>query len=208
MAPRGLYLRPTLIGSVGKKGGDIRFERAERQIEIALKQRTDTLVGTFFDYYGLRKWPKLDEVRALPAPEPKVVCEMLVEAAIAEIERNLPDLPVRKRFVPFLAVHEFEALLFSDPHTLSAVSGVPLEEILKALAENRNSPERIDNGAETAPSKRLQAWTNHQYGKTTTGVVVAGMIGIEAMRSACPNFDFWIRRLQQASTQLEDLTNA
>ncbi len=66
--------------------------------------------------------------------------------------------------------------------------------------ENGDSPERIDNGAETAPSKRLEAWTNHQYGKTTTGIVVAERIGIDAMRSACPNFDSWIRRLHQAST--------
>ena len=39
---------------------------------------------------------------------------------------------------------------------------------------------------ETAPSKRLDAWTNGQYGKTTTGIVIAEEIGIDKMRQACP----------------------
>ena len=208
MAQRGLYFRPTLIGSIGRKGGDVRFERVKPQIKLALKQRGDTLVGTLFDYYGLKRWPMLDEVRTMPNHDSKVICETLVEAAIIEIEQELPSIPVRKRFVPFLAVHEFEAFLFSDPQTLSVSSGIPLEKICNALAECGNSPERIDNGAETAPSKRLEAWTNRQYGKTTTGIAVAERIGIEAMRSACPNFDLWIRRLQEAATQLEDLAYA
>lgn len=199
LALHGLYLRASQIGSAGRKGGDIRFERAAPQIKAALKQRTNTIVGTFFDYYGLKRWPGLDEIRTLPNPAPKTIAEVLNEAAVAEIERALPDIPVRKRFIPFTAVHEFEALLFADSAKLAAGTGVPAARIEEALASCGGSPESIDNGPETAPSKRLEAWTFNQYGKITTGIPIAEKIGIDAMRSACPNFDEWIKRLLEAA---------
>lgn len=203
LALRGLYLHASLIGSPGKKGGNVRFERVAPQIKAALKQRSDTLVGTFFDYYGLKRWPGLDTVRALQNPAPKTIAETLNEAAVSEIERALPDISVRNRFLPFTAVHEFEALLFADSAKLAAGTGVPTARIEEALARCGGSPEAIDNGPETAPSKRLEAWTRNQYGKITTGIPIAEKIGIDAMRSACPNFDDWIQYLEAAARAID-----
>ncbi|MCT7653700.1 DUF4276 family protein [Oceanimonas sp. NS1] len=45
----------------------MRFERVRRDLEAHLKQRPDTYVTTFVDYYGLREWPGLDTVTPRPA---------------------------------------------------------------------------------------------------------------------------------------------
>ncbi len=194
LAPIGLFLHPTQLPKSGTPGGDVRFSRASVCVCNFLKQRKDTLVSTFFDYYGLRDWPQLDEVHSLCSPEPKTIADTLNEAAIHAVGQMLPDIPVRQRFIPFLAVHEFESLLFSDPVALSEGANVPIGLIHEALAEC-GTPEGINNNPETAPSKRLERWTQRTYGKTTTGIAIAERIGIEAMRNACPNFDAWLKRL-------------
>ncbi|MFH1136319.1 MAG: DUF4276 family protein [Pseudomonadota bacterium] len=53
MARKGLYLHPALVGRPGHKGGDVRFERALKDIETFLKQRRDIVVATMFDYFRI-----------------------------------------------------------------------------------------------------------------------------------------------------------
>ena len=191
----GLYFHATQIPNKRGRGGDVRFDRAARCASNFLKQRPDTLVGTFFDYYGLKEWPRLAEVRAMDSPSPAAIANALNEAAVAEFSSRLPDIDVRNRFFPFLAVHEFEALLFSDAAKLSSGTGIP-ERLIRAALDEAGGPERIDRGPDTAPSKRLASWMNRRYGKTTTGIAVAQSIGIPAMRAACPNFDAWLSMIE------------
>ena len=199
----GLYFHATQIPNRGGRGGDVRFERAARSVENFLKQRPDTLVGTFFDYYGLREWPRLEEVHALNDPAPATIAQTLNEAATVDLISRLPDIDVRNRFVPFLAVHEFEALLFSDAARLSSGTGIP-ERLIRAALDEAGEPERIDRGPETAPSNRLASWMNRRYGKTTTGIAVAQSIGIPAMRAACPNFDAWLCSIENVAGRREN----
>ena len=197
LSPSGLHFHATQIPNRGGRGGDVRFERAAKGVSNFLKQRHDTFVGTFFDYYGLKEWPRLAEVRAMNGPSPADIANVLNEAATADLTARLPDIDVRRRFFPFLAVHEFEALLFSDAGKLSSASGIP-EPLIRTALNEAGSPERIDRSPETAPSKRLAAWSKGQYGKTTTGIAAAQSIGIPAMRAACPNFDAWLSLIENS----------
>ena len=197
LSPSGLHFHATQIPNRGGRGGDVRFERAAKGVSNFLKQRHDTFVGTFFDYYGLKEWPRLAEVRAMNGPSPADIANVLNEAATADLTARLPDIDVRRRFFPFLAVHEFEALLFSDAAKLSSASGIP-EPLIRAALEEAGDPERIDRSPETAPSKRLAAWSKGQYGKTTTGIAAAQSIGSPAMRAACSNFDAWLSLIENA----------
>lgn len=200
LSPAGLHFHATQIPNRGGRGGDVRFERAAKSVSNFLKQRRDTFVGTFFDYYGLKEWPRLEEVHAMNGPSPADIANVLNEAATAELTARLPDIDVRGRFFPFLAVHEFEALLFSDATKLSSASGIP-EPLIQAALEEAGAPERIDRSPETAPSKRLAAWSKGQYGKTTTGIAAAQSISIPAMRAACPNFDAWLSSIENILTR-------
>jgi hypothetical protein len=64
-----------------------------------------------------------------------------------------------------------------------------VEQVLNEHGE----PEAVNNNPETAPSKRLDAWShNGKFPKTTTGVTIARQIGIPKIRTICPIFDNWL----------------
>jgi hypothetical protein len=194
LAGKGIILRATQVSKPGQRGGAIRFERVRRDIGNHLKQRRDTFVSTIVDYYGTTEWPGLDNIPANSTPEQ--IAEILNEAAKHEIIIAFPDRNPERRFIPYMAIHEFEALLFSDSAILADELGFS-----RALADNAltecGRPEAINNSRETAPSHRLDKWSNGRYAKTTVGIGIAEKIGIEKMRGQCPLFDTWVKSLEQ-----------
>jgi hypothetical protein len=200
MAMRGVYLYPRLIGSPGHKGGDIRFERAKSDIGNFLKQRPDTYVSTMLDYFRIDSaWPGKEQIsmrvksRAVLSAAEKA--EFLEEATRQKIVASFDDNNAKDRFIPYISMHEFEALLFSDPVVLAEKINVAPQRIQQILAEC-GSPEEINDRPETAPSKRITVLTSG-YRKTAMGKTIAESIGIPAMRRNCPHFDQWLTRLEQ-----------
>ncbi len=190
MAHKKIYLYPTQLSKPGQKGGDVRFSRAQRDIGMHLKQRPDTYVTTFIDFYGTKEWPGLNSVR--PAATPAEIAQTINEATKAEVVNLFEDYRADIRFIPYVAVHEFEALLFSDTDLLSSKLIVSRETVEQVLSEH-GEPEAVNNSPETAPSKRLDAWSpNGKFPKTTTGIVIARQIGISKIREKCPLFDNWL----------------
>lgn len=59
-----------------------------------------------------------------------------------------------ERFIPFVAVHEYEALLFSSPDILAMELKVKESDILK-IVDECGEPEKINDSVHTAPSKRI-----------------------------------------------------
>ena len=98
------------------------------------------------------------------------------------------------RFVPHIAVHEFEALLFSEPATLARAIQADQQSI-EAIIQECGEPEAIDNSQHTAPSKRIEK-LYRRFNKTSTGIAIAKEIGIGHMRSVCPVFNGWLDRLE------------
>ncbi len=194
MARKKIYLYPTQISKPGQKGGDVRFSRAKKDIRMHLKQRPDTYVTTFIDFYGTKEWPGLDSVRS--GATPSEIAQTINEATKTEVVNLFADWRADERFIPYVAVHEFEAMLFSDVDLLSARLNVNKEQVEKVLAEY-GEPEAVNNNPETAPSKRLNAWsTNGKFAKTTTGIVLARQIGIPKIRERCPLFDNWLTSIE------------
>ncbi len=193
-AIHGIYLHPTQVPKKGEKGGDVRFARVKTCVGNFLKQRSDTRVGTFLDYYGLKEWPSLDDVRSAQGLSTADIAMKLNDAARQELCREFPDLDVANRFVPFIAVHEFEALLFSDASLLASSLGIDVSNINETLRKY-GSPEAINTRPDKIPSKQIEKWLGGRYIKTVQGIAVADKIGIDKMRSACPNFNDWLNRL-------------
>lgn len=192
LTAKGIFMTATLVSKSGQKGGDVRFARVVNDIEKHLKQRRDIFVSLLVDYYGIKKdWPGVDEAKkqATPAGIAEVVNQRTREA----VTRRLGDNLVR-RFIPNIAVHELEALLFSDIDILSDILEIDPEPVAKILAECKE-PEKIDDSPQTAPSKRL-AELYPRYKKTSTGIAVAKAIGIDTMRAKCPVFNQWLERME------------
>ncbi len=120
----------------------------------------------------------------------------LQDAFAEDIARRLGERPVGRRFVPYIQLHEFEALLFSDPSAFVAAHR-DAQRAIAALAGIRSdvaTPEDIDEGQNTAPSKRILKEIE-EYDKPTSGPLIAERIGIDRMKQECPHFRAWIGRL-------------
>ncbi len=192
---KNIGIRATQVSKPGQKGGDVRFSRVKRDLEGHLKQRADTYVTTFIDYYGTKEWPGLELVP--PQALPQTIADCINNTTKSQVVSLFPEQQAERRFIPFVAVHEFEALLFSDVEVLAQQLGVEASEISTVILAC-GSPEAINNNPETAPSKRLDGWSaNNKFLKTTTGISVAEKIGIEKMREQCPLFNSWLATFEE-----------
>jgi hypothetical protein len=62
-----------------------------------------------------------------------------------------------------------------------------------------SDPEEIDDGVDTAPSKRL-ARIVPNYQKRLHGPLIVGRIGLDRVRDECPHFSTWLSELEALQT--------
>ena len=106
-----------------------------------------------------------------------------------------------QRFVlPYVQMHEFEALLFTDIEQFEWVQDGWSEDArvkLQAVRAAYANPEDINNSPQTAPSKRLLAILGEEnYSKVEHGPLVAEAIGLDEIRRQCPQFNQWLSALE------------
>ena len=102
----------------------------------------------------------------------------------------------RQQFIPYVQMHEFEALLFSAPDILGGVIAEQgITNDLKSIADMFQTPEEIDDDPNTAPSKRILR-LSPRYQKVLHGNIAAQRIGLALMRQKCPLFNDWQTRLE------------
>lgn len=153
------------------------------------------------DYYQLPRtghgaWPDRAEASVLPYPEDTRSVE---RALLEDIDREMGQNFGPSRFIPFVMIHEFEALLFSNCMVFAAA--IYREDLTSRFQNIRDAfpnPEQIDDSPETAPSKRIENLIP-EYQKPLMGVFAAEAIGLETMRAECPHFDDWVERLEAAA---------
>ncbi len=190
LAHKKIYMSATQVSKPGEKGGDVRFVRVQRDLGIHLKQRADTYVTTLIDYYGTKEWPGLDTLGQNLTPAQ--ISEHLNQATQDEVNTLFAEQRAAERFIPFVVLHEFEALLFSDSNILASELNIEEQKVLDVI-EACGEPESINNSPQTAPSKRLDNWSPYgKFAKTTAGIAIAQRIGISTMREQCPLFNDWI----------------
>jgi hypothetical protein len=117
---------------------------------------------------------------------------------LEEAMKELIDDNWRFRFIPYIQLHEFEGLLFSELNVF--ILQIPKNEIanynelIQTINDNPN-PELINDGKETAPSKRLMRIIKG-YNKIVYGSLLAQEIGLEKIRNKCPRFNDWLNLLE------------
>lgn len=192
LAQKNIFIYATQISKSGQKGGDVKFIRAINDIGNHLKQRADTYVCTFVDYFRIKEWPGITNVPANATPDQ--IANIVNTATKHAVAERFPELQTERRFIPFLAIHEFEALLFSDSDILARKLGIQVSEIERVI-EQYGIPEAINHGPDTAPSKRLENWKK-TYQKIANGIAIAKETGIDTIRAKCFLFDAWLRKLE------------
>jgi uncharacterized protein DUF4276 len=163
-----------------------------------LKEDPQCLAGCMVDYYALpqtgeKAWPGREAAGRLPFSQKAPTIQ---EALLNEICNAMGKGFDAKRFLPYVMMHEFEALLFSDCERFAQGIGRPdLAPHFQQIRNAFETPEEIDDSPITAPSKRVQALVP-SYEKPLMGTLAVLEIGLEAIRAQCPHFRNWLERLE------------
>ncbi len=174
-------------------GRRTKYEKIRKFVRNSINQRSgpNVFFTTFFDLYGLpNDFPgKSTNVRVAANPLPYV--RALEEAFRIDVNYF--------RFIPHLQLHEFETILFVDPKgfAISFEDCAAQVRQLEAVAASETSIENINDGRESAPSKRIISILPEYDGrKASAGPDIAEYIGIAVIRKKCPHFGAWIAQLE------------
>ncbi len=195
LASMGIILTPSIIGKPGHKGGNVKFQRLLTDVRNRLLGDSASYCTTFFDFYGLPSdFPGKQQALAASTAREKSTC--VVDSLSTSLIAILGAEPVR-RFLPYVQMYEFEALLFSDPHLLATSIRKPdIASSIQAIRSQFASPEDINDSPLTAPSKRLLR-VHPAYDKPVSGIVAAMSMGLETIRRECVLFNEWVTQLEQ-----------
>ena len=206
LAHFGVYMqKPTKIAHARKKrkfhrGGGRNPIAMQNDINRRLKQEpgTDVFFTTMIDLYALpRKFPGYEEAERLRNDPYK-----RVEA----LERSWSHKTGDQRFIPFIQLHEFEAYLLTDVSRFASFfdNADPKIAALRKIVDGVQSPEEINDGQHTAPSKRIiHQFPEYEHAKVMVGSQMAEAIGLERIRSRCPHFGEWLRRLEKLASPVQ-----
>lgn len=193
LAERGVYVQPPVVlwtkrspRGGGFRGGVSGWNQIRRNL-LPLTRDTGAWVTAMLDFYGLPE----DFPGCLDALEPgNPHCQ-----AIALQERFAEEIG-HSRLIPFFALHEFEAWVFSIPEAVAEHFGqVGLTPKLQQILTQTGGPELIDHGLDTHPKARLKALVT-DYKETSDGPTILNKLGIPAIRDRCPHFSAWLQRLE------------
>lgn len=177
-----ILIRTSMIG----RGGLVNFEHLKNTINGLLKSsQNDFVVSTFVDYFRLpNNMPGYDKAVQVTGDLKKV--EIL--------QNELGEAFKCGHFIPYIQLHEFEALLFSNNKGFEYIWDKAQAGKTKEIVDEYSNPEDINSSPETAPSKRLLS-INKRYDKVLEGNLIALEVGINAMLDKCPRFSDWVNRL-------------
>ncbi len=174
------------------RGGLFNYEKAKKDIANWLKQdkNNDARFTTMFDLYALPdNFPGYEQAQKITDVYEKV--KYLESALFEDIDET--------RFIPYIQLHEFEALIFSNPDLISMEyleHNTQIQNLKNVLIEFDNNPEMINDNPDTAPSKRILKEIP-EYDKVNSGAIILKEIGIEHLKSKCKHFNEWIEKLEK-----------
>lgn len=186
---RGVYLNPILLRTSAQgRGGVVSYGQVRWQVSRKCLEDATANVTSMIDLFRLpNDFPKKQACSGMSLYQ-RVAC--LEQAFLGSIECN--------NFIPYLSVHEFEGLLFSDSTKFGNWfdDHNEVQRFAASVSSFRN-PEQVNDGAATAPSKRIAAaFGKAGYQKPVHGPLIAMDIGLERMREACPHFHQWVECLE------------
>lgn len=174
------------------KGGLTKYRHLKTDLLNCLYEN-DVIVSTLIDFYALPKdFPQYEEATMIVNKAERL--SYLEKAIIEDIQCDnnayFPNL------IPYIQLHEFEALVFSSFNSIFSLFGddeANFTEIRKII-DTHSNPEAINDGAKTAPSKRLLQLIKG-YNKVVDGIMIIEETGIETVLEKCPRFNNWVEAL-------------
>ena len=194
-----IFAYPILF-STGKKnlrthkGGIISYSQVKKNLMMLIRQfrnRQDVHFTTMVDLFHLDrlhdKFPGFEDASKI-SDKYKLVTS-LEESFRKDINHQFD------KFIPYIQLHEFESLLFSDPAKFdSQIDDSRKIDRLNQILKDFSNPELIND--EDAPSYRIKE-IFPAYDKVRHGAIISNRIGLNRIRSKCSHFNEWIIKLEQ-----------
>ena len=176
---------------LGRRGGIFDFHKIKGDLTRLMKadQQPEARFTTMVDLYSLpAEFPGWADAKTKTRPVDR----------ISVLEKALASELAEPRFLPFIQLHEFEALLYCDlaqlqPRIANSAAGITaLRQEIGNLA-----PEEINEGSTTAPSKRIIRHVPiYERNKVRVGAAAAAAIGLSSLRAKCPHCGNWLTQLE------------
>lgn len=183
---KNIFVIPRNLKGVGK------YKIINNEIKTLLKDSSASVVTTMIDYYRIPSdFPNKNQLNQSHTSVQKV------EFLENEFSQDISN----KKFLPYLQLHEFEALLFSDVSHFMKIPNVgsKISQFEKIAASKE--PEEINDLPNTSPANRIKSILNF-YIKDSHGIIVAKSIGLHKMREKCPHFNKWIERIETLALEV------
>jgi len=170
------------------KGGFVNYEHLKNDVIKLLKSEKNIIVTMFVDYFRIPK----------NIPNYSYCCNKntnIYEKVLClekAIEEDISD----NRFIPYIQLHEFEALLFSSNIGFEKYFEMLIFNKTKNIINKYENPELINDNPTTSPSKRLLSIINN-YDKVIHGNIIALEIGFSTILEKCKRFENWINLIKQ-----------
>lgn len=177
-------------------GGTATWEQILGDIRRTLRQREGgraPYVTLFIDFFR-----RHDDVAPrcgdLPGADRRYEC--VVRWMRTKVDGSTLSSEESRRFIPYVQMHELEALLFSDPEKLaSSLQRPDLSGRFREIADSFSSPEDIDDLPETHPKQRILDGFK-AYQETLHAPAAAAAIGLDRIREQCHRFNDWVKQLE------------
>ncbi len=198
---RGIVVKHRLLVTSKKKdikGGLVSYQKAKGDLtrwmkEVAHNPQEKHYFTTMFDFYALpTDFPGYKEAKDIYDAYQKV------QKIEEELDKDM-NIP---RFIPYIQLHEFEALLFCDIEKLKEYypnSQAEIKLLEKALDSYQGNPELINSNPHTAPSKRIimaiEGKKKYHYNKSQSGAAITKDIGMERLMERCAHFKMWVEKI-------------
>jgi len=167
------------------RGGISSYAKIKNEIIALCRQHKNAFVTTMFDYYGM------------PDNTPFIDCkEQDIQKRMSIIEDAINKDIAQPNFRFHFMLHEFEAILFSNPESFGKIADEPAVQKIQKIKNEFHNPEHINNSPTTAPSKRIKDIIP-SYKKITDGANLSEDMGIDVILDECPYFSSWVEMIKK-----------
>ncbi len=193
LSAKHIFLIPTIIKTKKElrgpdhKGGVNSYGQVKRDLLPLLNDASASIVTTMIDYYSLPSdFPGYYH-------RPDSTCYARVQFMEEQFSADIKQ----KKFLPYLQLHEFEALVFASEDKLPIAFVNKVKEIQRVAKINNEftSPEEINENPNSAPSKRLIS-IFPEYQKTYHSQLILSEANVDELRAKCSHFNEWLTKLE------------
>jgi hypothetical protein len=182
----------TSLDPQGQRGGLSNWPAVESDLRALFLQHPgpEFVFTTLWDYY--RTPDAFPGIISARAAGDGADLGAIVEAALAAHFQEA-------RFIPYVQMHEFEALVLASLEGLKRLYPMhqPGIEALQATCQLVGNCEAINDGPQTHPAQRIdEVIPGFLQRKEDDGPIAMREVGLETIRAACPRFHHWLERLE------------